>query len=891
METGFPERIAPALVASRFLQRELLARKGLTERLEASLSRRLTAADIDSFLAHEATDEASLKSGLRQLRSWVICQIAIRDLLGLADLAEVTETMSLLAEQAIAHALRILTAALAARHGCPQGSDGEPCEMIVVAMGKLGGRELNVSSDIDLIFVYPEDGETTGERPLSHYEFFTRLGRQLIAALAEVSGEGFVFRVDMRLRPNGDSGPLVSSFDALETYFITQGREWERFAWIKARALTGSHHDELASIVRPFVFRKYLDFGGINALRALHEQIRAQVMRREMAENIKLGPGGIREIEFIAQVFQIIRGGRDPGLQIRPTLDVLAALAERSLLDRAVVTNLSAAYVWLRRLEHHLQYLDDAQTQELPREEADRQRIAESMGYPDIARLQAQLELYRAEVSTCFQAACGDPNKGGHELDLLWLADATPESLDKLARLGFKAPDEASARLAALREGGRYRQIGEAIRSRFDSLMPRLIEGCAVQSNPDETLARALALIETISRRAAYLAFLQQYPQALRRLLELVSASSWAAEYLRLHPLLLDELLDARQLDETPDWPAFANRLAELMNEAEPDTERQMDLMREQHHAQVFRILHQDLAGRWEVEEVGDHLSALADVILQQTLTTCWSKLRNRHREVPRFAVIGYGKLGGKEMGYSSDLDIVFLYDDEDQDAGEHYVRLAQRMLTWLSSRTSAGMLFDTDTRLRPNGESGLLVSSLAAFRQYQQESAWVWEHQAISRARFVAGDTGIGEAFENVRRQILGAPRELATLADEILVMRRKMLDQHASRDASFAVKDDVGGLIDFEFTIQYLVLGHASRHPELFGNLGNIALSRIAGELGLVSPQIAKAAADAYRTLRRTQHRLRLNSQHSRLPGEALRAERDAITALWRTVFGRAA
>lgn len=891
METGFSGRIAPALRASRFLQREFAAHPELANELDPCLDRPVTADELDAFLAAQACDEANLKRGLRRLRRWVISRIAIRDLLGLAPLAEVMDTMSLLAERALAHAQAVLGAELARRHGQPVDSDGQPIELIVVGMGKLGGRELNVSSDIDLIFIYPEEGETGGERPLSHFEFFTRLGRQMIAALGEITGDGLVFRVDMRLRPNGDSGPLVSSFDALETYFIAQGREWERFAWIKARALTGCRHDELTAIVRPFVFRKYLDFGAINALRALHEQIRAQVMRREMAENIKLGPGGIREIEFIAQVFQIIRGGRDPGLQIRPTLDVLAELAGRGQLEAPVVASLTEAYVWLRRLEHRLQYLDDAQTQELPREDADQQRIAETMGYPDSASLLARLDALRETVSTCFQAACGDPGRGGHDLDPVWQSSASDESLEKLARLGFQAPAEAAERLAALRKGGRYRQIGEAIRSRFDSLMPRLIEGCAAQANPDDTLARALALIETISRRAAYLAFLQQYPLALRRLLELVSASSWAAEYLRLHPLLLDELLDARQLDEAPDWPAFARHLATLIGEAEPDTERQMDLMREQHHAQVFRILHQDLAGRWEVEAIGDHLSALADVILQQTLTTCWHKLTRRHRDTPRFAVIGYGKLGGKEMGYSSDLDLVFLYDDEDQDAGEHYVRLAQRMLTWLSSRTSAGMLFDTDTRLRPNGESGLLVSSLAAFRQYQQESAWVWEHQAISRARFVAGDAAIGEAFESVRRQILGAPRDLAKLADEVLVMRRKMLDQHASRDASFAVKDDVGGLIDFEFTVQYLVLGHASHHPELFGNLGNIALSRIAGELGLIDPQIAKAAADAYRTLRRTQHRLRLNSQRARLPGAALQPERAAITALWEAVFGRAA
>ncbi len=894
IDPAFLDRLGPALAASRFLKRELAARAWLAPLLAQTLDAPIPAAAMADFLAREAADEASLKTGLRRLRSWVVCHAAARDLLGLAPLAEVMEAMTRLAEVTVGHAHAQLHAQLVARHGEPRDAAGLPLQMIIVGMGKLGGRELNVSSDIDLIFVYPEDGDTDGPRPLSHFDFFTRLGRQLINAIGEATADGFVFRVDMRLRPNGDSGPLVSSFDALENYFIAQGREWERFAWIKARALTGERLTELAAIVRPFVFRKYLDFGAINALRALHAQIRAQVARRDMADNIKLGPGGIREIEFTAQVFQIIRGGRDTGLQVKPTVAVLRELAALGQLEAGTAEGLIAAYDWLRRLEHRLQYLDDAQTHDLPNDPADRARIARAMGYADEDALLARLAQHRERVSACFAAACGDPNEGGHTLDDCWLAaDDREQTGEKLASLGFSDAPAAAERLAQLRESNRYRQMPDAIRERFDALMPRILAACGELPNPDETLARTLDLLETISKRAAYLALLQQYPQALRRLLALCSASPWAAGYLGRHPLLLDELLDGRELDMAPDATAFASELHAQLAREGSDVERQMDLMREQHHTQVFRLLHQDLAGHWEVEAIGDHLSLLADIVLEETLSLCWSRLASRHRDAPAFAVIGYGKLGGKELGYASDLDIIFLFDDDAPDAGTRYARLAQRCVTWLSSRTPAGFLFETDTRLRPNGEAGLLVSSMDAFRRYQAESAWVWEHQALTRARFVAGDKAVGAAFEAEREKILCQRRDPLKLAEEVLAMRRRMLDQHASKTSErFSIKNDVGGLVDLEFIIQYLVLAHAHKHPRLVGNLGNIALAKIAAELGLIGVVRAQEAADAYRALRRLQHRVRLAGESSRRvqPAEVA-SQRAAIGALWMEVFGQPA
>jgi glutamate-ammonia-ligase adenylyltransferase len=553
-------RLEAVLPLSRFLARLVASRPEIGESLRASLHLPFGAQAMREALAAEAGDEAALRTGLRRLRARVMARLVARDLARLADLAEVTETMSALADETVAHAASVLGAALAARHGTPRSAAGEAQELIVVGMGKLGGRELNVSSDIDLIFLYAEDGETDGDGArLSNFDFFTRLGRQLIGALAEMTGDGQVFRVDMRLRPNGDSGPLVASFEMLENYFITQGREWERYAWIKARPMCGTRGGDLASVARPFVFRKYLDYGAINAMRELHAQIRREVARREMIDNIKLGPGGIREIEFIAQVFQLIRGGRDKALQIRPTLPVLARLGERGILDDATVRELAAAYRFLRNLEHRLQYLDDAQTHTLPTGPEDQALVARAMGAASYGALLEELDDHRANVSRHFEAVFADPNRQGHELAAVWQScDNGGEAAQELARLGYAEAGAAARRLAGIRSGNRYQQMPAGIRERFDALVPRLIEAAAERPNPDATLARGLDLLEAISRRAAYLALLQQYPQALQKVAQLVGASSWAAGYLTRHPVLLDELLDARLLESPPDWAAFA---------------------------------------------------------------------------------------------------------------------------------------------------------------------------------------------------------------------------------------------------------------------------------------------------------------------------------------------
>lgn len=880
--------IAHARGLSRFLTRMLDSRPWLEAQLLSHLDTPLDASMMRAFIDERTPTEETLPAALRQLRTWVITHIMVRDLAGSASLTEVTETMTLLAETAIVFAHDSAREGLLRRHGARLSESGWEQELLIIGMGKLGGRELNVSSDIDLIFVYPDDGDTGGEKVISNFEFFERLGKRIIKTLAEVTEHGQVFRVDMRLRPNGDSGPLVCSFDMLENYFITQGREWERYAWIKARVLNGERYRELEKIARPFVFRKYLDFGAINAMRDLHQQIRREVERRDRANNVKLGPGGIREIEFLAQVFQLIRGGRDRELQVRPTLKVLGLLAERGILTLDAISELSSAYDFLRRVEHRLQYLDDAQTHDLPEAGDDLDLIARGMNFESVDAFIAALDLHRAAVSRHFVDVFSDPSEEQHALDEMW-ASAGDAAVDpELARLGFKDPATVTRRLASFHDSARYQQLPNRSRSRLDALVPRIIEAAADTPGPDETLARCFDLLEAISRRGAYLALLQQYPQALRRVTDLMGASRWAAQYLTRHPILLDELLDDRNNEVEPDWARFRTELAEHLDAIEPDMEQQMDTMREQHHAQVFRLLTQDIAGKLTVERLADHLSALADLILEISLPLAWRKIKNRHRDTPCFAVIAYGKLGGKELGYASDLDIVFVFDDDAPEALELYSRFAQRLNTWLSSQTAAGILFETDLRLRPNGDSGLLACSLEAFRKYQLESAWVWEHQALTRARFAAGDPAIGEAFEKIRCEVLCQERDPGKLRAEVIAMRRKMRDANPGRQGLFDLKHDAGGLIDVEFLIQYLVLGHARSHPALTGNLGNIALLRIAAELGLIPSDLAQKCGDSYRRMRHLQHRQRLNGLSSRIELTEAAQAIEPVKQLWKIVFG---
>ncbi|MDR2196250.1 MAG: bifunctional [glutamate--ammonia ligase]-adenylyl-L-tyrosine phosphorylase/[glutamate--ammonia-ligase] adenylyltransferase, partial [Gallionellaceae bacterium] len=732
----FDALLRKALRGSRYAQRLFDAHPALTDWLRDHLATPCSAAEMARWLdALPAHNEAELARALRQLRQCVMLKLITRDLNGLADLDEVMNAMTALAELALQRGQAVLMNELIAQHGRPlSATDGAPQDMLVIGMGKLGGCELNVSSDIDLIFVYPEDGETDGARPLSNHEFFSRLGRRLIALLDENTADGYVFRMDMRLRPYGGSGPLVMSFAALEEYLVTQGREWERYAWIKARVVSpanASAADELMELAQPFVFRKYLDFGVFESMRKLHAQIRQEVQRQDRLNNIKLGPGGIREVEFIAQAFQLTRGGRDASLRIRPTLQVLQRLGVSGQIAPEIVAQLREAYVFLRNLEHRLQYLDDQQTQDLPNQPNDQASIAASMGCADYAAMLAQLNVHRERVTRQFAQVFGMDKNSSAESDtgaMLWQDAISQDALrDGLAAQGYADAEPLAERLLRIRDSARYRELPDASRQRFDLLVPQFISLCAALDNGDEALPRMLNLLEAISRRASYLAFMAEYPQVLERLVRLIGASEWGSDYLNQHPVLLDELLDAREIYQAPDWPALDAELSAQLQTCDADAEQQMDVLREFQHREVFHLLAMDLQGLLPLETLSDHLSDLADMILRHALRLCWRDMPKKHRDDdPRFAIIAYGKLGGLELGYASDLDLIFLYDDDHPDAWDTYSRLARRINTLLSSYTASGRLYEIDLRLRPNGASGLLVSPLAGFMEYQREQAWV---------------------------------------------------------------------------------------------------------------------------------------------------------------------
>jgi glutamate-ammonia-ligase adenylyltransferase len=886
--------LAEALEFSRYASRLRLAQPELFAAATAALGSPFIVSEDDATALKRASDSVALALLLRKLRQRVFLGTLLRDLIGRADLLEVCAAMTRLADMAVSLTVAAHHRWLAETHGNPIGAEsGAAQKLIVIGMGKLGGGELNASSDIDLVFVYPEAGTTDGAKPLANQEFFERLGRRVIATLDEATAEGFVFRVDMRLRPYGDGGPLCSSFAALENYLIAQGRTWERYAWLKARPLTGDQGEALERLIAPFVFRKYLDYDAYGGLREVHRQIRGQGRRKDYASNVKLGPGGIREIEFIVQALQLVRGGRESALRARGTLPALAALAARGLLPSAAVAELGDAYVFLRNVEHRLQYRDDAQTHELPVDVESRSALARASGFDDASSFAGALGRHRDAVDRHFEVLFGDADDEEEDAFAALCRDPVDGTLHRalLEDAGYTDPPELLGQLARVRKGARYLQLPVASRQRFDTLLPQLLRVAAQTGQPQAVFLRLLALLETISGRSAYLALLVEHPPVLPRLAHLLSASAWAAEYLTRHPILLDELLDSGALLTGPNWQEWRAELAIQRADHSEDPERQIDALRHFQQAQTFRLLAQDLDGRLSVERLTDHLSSLADIVLGATLRLCWAQLQGRDAPPPKFAIIGYGKLGGKELGYASDLDIVFLYDDPDEGAPPRYARLAQRLNAAMTSMTGAGRLYDTDLRLRPDGASGLLVSSLTAFRSYQRRSAWTWEHQALTRARFVAGDAAIGAAFEVERESILRLPRDATKLRADVLAMRQKMYAAHPNRSGLFDLKHDRGGMVDIEFAVQFLVLAHAHAERELTRNVGNIALLGICAQLSLVPSEIALATAEAYREYRRLQHQVRLQgAREARVEATPQTARREAVAALWDAIFGSA-
>lgn len=882
----------PALKHSRYLKQLFKKSPQLKEEIVHTLYEPYTKEIMQTWLNQAEQTEDAIAYQMRILRQKVLAKLICRDLLGLADLTEVLRTMSDLADVCILYGLAFLQKPHE-RYGQPIGETSQEVQaLLIIGMGKLGGQELNVSSDIDLIFVYAEEGYTNGNKKISNHEYFTLIGKKLIQLLNDITEMGFVFRVDMRLRPFGESGPLVTSFAALEHYLITHGREWERYAWIKGRIIN-PNDPGLYALIRPFIYRKYLDYGAYDSMRELHREIRKEVSRKERQDNIKLGPGGIREIEFIGQVFQLIRGGRIPSLQERSTQNILNQLDKLNILPNKTIKTLQESYIFLRNLEHRLQYLDDAQTQDLPRQSEDKQRIAYSMGYQSYDQFMVELNQHRQMVSQHFdEIFILSTDTKGKEFNphyTVWfhledqqIAQAT------LTQLGYQHTDAIYETLKSFARSSRYMGLSEKGKKRLDSLLPILLRIAATLPHPDATMERLIRLLENISKREPYLALLAEHPQLLERLATLYSQSPWASEYLTQHPILLDELLNNKLLQQLPNWEENAQTLSHQLLAYQKDIEEQMDSLRDFKHTQIFRLAVQDLAGLFTIEKISDHLSDLADICLNAAIPCVWQTTNQAHSAFPHFAIIAYGKLGGKELGYRSDLDLVFLYEDNAIDAQERYIRFAKRLINWLTISTTAGQLYDIDLRLRPNGSSGLLVSSFSAFETYQNSSAWMWEHQALTRARFVAGDPAIGTRFEQLRKNILCLYRDPEKLKSEILNMRHRINQTHPR--TSDNVKYCYGGLVDIEFIVQYLILAYAYKVPELTNNSGNIALVAKAKDLRIIDATLADQVASTYRNLRRIQHASQLDNDHqieTQLLMQ-LKEEGVSVSLLWHAIFG---
>jgi len=863
---------------------------------------------LDALLAQGLETGAAL----RVLRQLVMERLVVLDCDGAcehqAPLAVVTRAMTELAELALDVAMRESANALDAQHGAPQAPGGERACMWVVGMGKLGARELNVSSDIDLIYVYDHDGETAGRSDgrgqISNHEYFAHQVKAVYSLIGDATEHGFVFRVDLALRPNGNSGPAAVSLNALEEYFQAQGREWERFAWLKSRVVAplecvqDGSAQALRGPVLPFVFRRYLDYSVFDALRTLHRQIREHAAKRcaghpERANDVKMSRGGIREIEFTVQLLQVVRGGQFPELRTRPTVDALQRVARAGLMPQETADALARAYDFLRRVEHRIQYLDDQQTHVLPTRDDDLAWISETLGYGNCCPFLSELDAHRELVAGEFDKLLGGKSEckgcGGK-------AKAAPPQLDDLLeQLSEQWPEQFRARLAQWRQHPRVLGLREDSRARLTRLVQRTATWLAEGTVTEEAAVRIIDWIEPLLRRESYLALLLERPAVHERLLRLLGAAKWPARYLLQHPGVIDELASDELLKERFDGAAFARdveqRRAALRSTGEDDEETCLNLLRRAHHAEVFRTLARDLEGVLTVEQVADDLSALAEAVLDITSRWCWQRLKNRHRETPQFAVIAYGKLGGKELGYGSDLDIVFVYEDEDERAPEVYAAFVRKLINWLTIKTGEGDLFEIDTALRPNGNSGLLVTSFEAYTRYQQQrgsnTAWTWEHQAMTRARCVLGGDSLRQRFDQVRETVITAPRDTASLRDEIVAMREKVRSARPVRGDKFDVKHSPGGMVDAEFAVQFLVLSESARHPELIANVGNISLLQRAEAAGLLPHNVGQRAAAAYRELRRVQHRARLNEEPTQVTPPALQAECDAIRQLWIATF----
>tara|TARA_B100001245_G_scaffold221715_1_gene193288 strand:- start:95319 stop:98225 length:2907 start_codon:yes stop_codon:yes gene_type:complete len=872
---------------------------------------------LDEFSA-SAESEDDWHKALRQLRRRAMVHIIWRDALRVGNTLETTRSLSELADVCVCRSIDFLLPDLRRRFGDPIGKQsGRVQNLLVLGMGKLGGYELNLSSDVDMIFAFPESGDTDGEKSISNQEFFTRLGQKLILALDKKTVDGFVFRVDMRLRPYGQSGPLVMNFASLSEYYHTQGRDWERYAMIKARVMTGEDSAEarrLLNILRAFTYRRYLDYSAFESMRGMKAMIRDEVRRRGLEDHIKLGAGGIREVEFTVQVFQLIRGGQNTQLQSRELIKVLAMLAEDGYLETESAAGLREAYYFLRDSEHAIQALRDEQTQILPDTPVDQARVAWSLNCVDWTEYRERLQQHRDVVSHHFaeliEAEDDEQTDNAEQVwEDIWNGEAEGHVL---AQHPGESGDEVVALLNQFRESRPVQNMQEIGRDRLETLMPLLVRELWDQPNPLETLQRLLPLLDAVLRRTTYMVLLIENPQALRQLLRLCSASGWVAEYITETPVLLDELLDPKGLYDVPGHDKLSEELNLRLLRIEPeDLELQMEQLRQFVRAHKLHAAAREVMATQPLMRISDYLTMLAEVILKKVSELAFEQMVIKYGyptdeagdpvTQPEFVVIGYGKFGGIELSYSSDLDLVFLHNAHAKGSTSggprslennvFYTRMGQRMVHLLQTQTHSGFLYEVDLRLRPSGSSGMAVSSLRSFEEYQQSNAWTWEHQALVRARVICGDETIGQAWSEIRAGILAQQRDPQTLRNEVRDMRQKMREQLGSRDPKkqeFHLKQDAGGIVDIEFLVQYGVLAWSHQYPALLEFTDNMRILDAFATAGLMDPQDCQTLQDTYLSYRAETHRRALQKRSLLLSlDETSRlgfdARRKNVTRLW--------
>jgi len=862
----------------------------------------------DRLAGLQVADEPELMQALRQFRRREMIRIAWRDLSGWAPLSETLLDVSLLAEACIQYALDFLYRQACDKRGTPVLSDGSPQQIVVLGMGKLGAFELNYSSDIDLIFAYAENGTLPDRKATSYSEFFTRLCQSLVKVLDEITADGFVFRTDIRLRPFGDSGPVIMTFDGMENYYQTQAREWERYAMIKARQVAGDFNTgkQLIAMLQAFVYRRYLDYGAFEELRSLKAQITQELKRKDRCDNIKLGPGGIREVEFIGQAFQLIRGGNEKALQTRGILDVLWILGERGLLEANDAEQLAQSYRFLRRVENHVQQYQDRQTHDLPTDAAVRKILAYSLDYPDWDSFKNRLDAVRSQVQAVFDQVFSLSRQEEADSPSLQIWSDAAEDAQLCAYLsdyGFKQADASLAVIQQFKNAAAIRRLTAKGAKVLDRLMPKVIEAMQQVDNPEETLKRLLALFEAVAGRNVYWSLLTENPDALAQLLRLTSASPWICDYLARYPVLFDDLLDTRALFEPLKKEDFDQQLSRLLANIDvQDLEQLMIALRQFKHTNVLRVAAADIMGIIPVMVVSDYLTTIAESIVAQVIARAWLMLVDKHGCPPGsensatgFAVLGLGKLGGIELGYGSDLDLVFLYDCQDGNAvtcgdkpissAQFYGRLGQKVRYILDTKLLSGVLYDVDMRLRPSGDSGLLVTHINVYEDYLKNQAWTWEHQALVRGRFIAGDLHLKAQYDAIRRRILSMTRDLPQLKTAVRDMRIKMRSALATKESDrFDLKQSKGGIADIEFIVQFGVLARAANNPALTTYTDNVRLLDGLQEDGFMSKAQAETLKAAYCTYRDTGHKRVLQGERAVIDAAIVHELSEQVEQIWR-------